>query len=171
MFNKLFRVLTLSAVLAIVATASVSAAPKAKARHVKGAFNGTLTYSPTNVAAGVYTVTVESVGTLSHLGRTKAVWQGTVSLDAAFNVTPLTGLGWTLTNQAGTLQGTIVWQATNSTQALTYSVTGAFQTTGGTGKLRGATGQGTLTGTINALTGKANLHLDALVNGLRTKKP
>jgi hypothetical protein len=171
MFNKLFRFLTLSAVLAIVATANVSAAPKAKAKRVKGSLAGNLTYSPTNIAAGVYSVTVQSVGTLSHLGRVKGVWQGDVALDANLSATPLTGLGWTLTNQVGTLHGTILWQATNSASPLVYSVTGTFQTAGGTGRLQGANGQGTITGTINALTGKSTLHLDALVNGLRTKVP
>ena len=171
MYKRLFQGVVLSTAIIFLGAADATAAKK-KPMRVKGSMKGTLTLSPTNITSGVYTLRVDAVGSLSHLGRATAVWEGDLSLDANLQPTPLTGLGWTLTSKnGGSLQGTLTWTATAVTnQPLVYSLSGTFQTTGGTGRLRGATGEGSVTGTINAATGKTTLHLDALVNNPRSKK-
>jgi hypothetical protein len=170
MSNKLIRILVLAAVFMGLAADDALAA--AKAKRVKGNLRGTATYSPTNVAAGVYTVTVQARGNLSHLGWARATWQGEISLDANLQPTALTGLGFTLTTPQGTLSGPITWTATTSTnEPGVYSLSGTFQTAaGGTRKLQGATGHGTVTATINVLTGKTTIQIDALVTKLRRKE-
>ena len=171
MYNRLVQAIVLSTIVSLLGATDAFAAKKPT--RVKGAMKGTLTLSPTNLTGGVYTLTVNTVGSLSHLGRSEGVWQGDVSVDATtLEPMPLTGLGWTLTTkQGGSLQGTLIWSATGVTnQPLVYSLTGTFAITGGTGRLRGATGQGSVTGTVDATTGKVRIHLDALVNTLRSKK-
>ena len=171
MYNRLFQVAVLSTAVVLLGATDLFAAKK-KSTRVKGTLKGTLTLSPTNITSGVYMIRVDTVGSLSHLGRSTAVWQGDASIDANLVPTPLTGLGWTLTNKnGGSMSGTLTWTATAVTnQPLVYSLTGTFQTTGGTGRLRGAVGQGSVTGTIDAGTGKATIHLNALVDTPRSKK-
>jgi hypothetical protein len=168
MTKKLLRNVLLFSIVIFLGSTSLFAAPKAK--RVKGMLRGTVTYSPTNIAAGVYTVTVDAVGTLSHLGRTTASWQGDISLDSSLQATPLTGLGFTITTPKGVLRGPILWQATNSTSNPTvYLLSGMFQSTSGTRHLQNATAQGSVTATIDVLTGKTTIHLNGLLNGRSTK--
>jgi hypothetical protein len=168
--QKIFaQALALVLVVTFLGTTASQAAPKH--HRVHGDFKGKVTFSPTNITSGSYTVKVEADGSLSGLGRCHVVWEGLVSLDANLQATAGPGLGWKFTQPNGsTLQGTIQWQASSSTnQPGIYLATGLLQSTQGTGKLEGATGQGTILAHINALKGKATLHLDGFVNLPRRK--
>lgn len=166
MYTTLFKGLVLSTLCTVLgASAALSAT---KASRVHGTLKGNVTFSPTNIAVGAYTVKVECKGALSHLGRSGVVWEGNLSLDGTLQPKPLAGLGWSLKSaQGSTLRGTIIWQAHSTNSPGNYTISGTLQTTDGTGRLQGATGQGRITGTINALTRKATLRVDGLLNTVR----
>ena len=158
--------------------ACAEAAAAQTAKRVKGVLKGAVTYSPSEIAAGVYTVRVEAEGAVSRLGRSEAIWQGDVALDDNLQPTALSGFGWALASaQGGTLSGTITWEATSSTtNPAVYSLTGTFQSTSGTGKLQGASASGSVKATIDALTGKTKIELDGLMSktpkkAKKTKSP
>lgn len=156
--------IVLAAVALLLGASVTFAAPIAQRIH--GTLKGDVTFSPTNIAGGTYTLKVNTIGALSHLGRSTVTWEGNLSLDANLQPTPLAGLGWSLKSaQGSTLSGTIQWEAHSTNSPGIYTITGTLQTTNGTGRLQGATGQGRLTGTINATTRKATLR----VNGLLTR--
>jgi hypothetical protein len=166
MNNQFFKALALFALVTLSGTASVLCAPKESRIH--GTLKGTVTFAPTNIVAGVYMVKVEAAGALSHLGRSKAVWEGNVSLSTNLQATPLGGLGWKLTGAEGsTLQGTIQWQASSTNHPGIYSLTGTLQSTGGPGRDQNATGHGTITATLNARTHAATLQVNGLLSPIR----
>jgi len=146
--------------ITVFGTAAVLAPPNSK--KVKGTINGTIVFTPPNVTSGIYTITVECEGTLPHLGRCRAVWEGNASLDAGLVATPLAGTGWRIEAADGsTMHGAIQWHPQNGSVPGVYTVTGPFQLVAGTGRFEDATGRGTISGTVNVLTRKASIQLDA----------
>jgi hypothetical protein len=138
----------------------VLAPPNSK--KVKGTINGTIVFTPPDVTAGIYAIRVECEGTLPHLGRCRAVWEGNASLDAGLVATPLTGTGWSIESADGsTMHGAVQWHPQNGSVPGVYTVTGPFQLVAGTGRFEDATGRGTISGTVNVLTRKASIQLDA----------
>lgn len=157
-----FRALIAFTIVTLFGTAAVFSGPKPK--KVKGTLDGTIMFSPSNVAPGVYSIKVECAGALSNLGRTRAVWEGDASLDAGLAATSLAALGWRLTTaDRSTMQGTLEWQAQNGSLPGTYTVTGTLHLVAGTGRYQGATGTCTLVGTTNVVTGKVTFLLDGEV--------
>ena len=162
MHTPSFRALIAFTLVTLFGTGAVFSAPKPK--KVKGTIDGTITFSPSVVAPGVYAIKVECAGALSTLGRTKAVWEGNASLDANLAATALAGLGWKLTAADGsTMQGTLVWQAQNNSLPGSYSVIGTLHLVSGTGRYQGATGSCAIVGTTNVVTGKVSFRLDGEV--------
>jgi hypothetical protein len=162
MHTPSFRVLITLTLVTLIGTAAIFSAPKPK--KVKGTIDGTIMFSPSVVAPGVYAIKVECSGALSKLGRTKAVWEGDALLDANLAATPLAAMGWRLTAADGsTMQGTLEWQAQNNSIPGSYTVMGTLHLVSGTGRYQGATGSCALHGTTNVLTGKVSFRLDGEV--------
>src|ERR1041384_457518 len=104
------RALIVFTLITVFGAAVVLAPPNSK--KVKGTINGTIAFTPPNVTSGVYAIRVECEGTLPHLGRARAVWEGSASLDAHLVATPLPGAGWSIESADGSaLQGALQWQA------------------------------------------------------------
>jgi hypothetical protein len=165
--TMLKNILVLAA-CALLGTSSGLAADKFV--RVKGDLKGGVTYSPTNIAAGTYTVKVETEGGLSHLGRARAIWQGQILLDMNLNATPVPPASWTVTTAHGETQGTVTWQAQSTGKPGTYGVIGIFQVNGGTGRFNSVTGNGILRGTVNPLRLKSKISVDAVLRIPKAKK-
>ena len=136
--------------------AAVFAPPNSK--KVNGTLNGTVVYTPPVVAAGTYAIRVECTGTLPHLGRARAVWEGSALVDASLAATALPGAAWNIESADGsTMRGPVQWHAQNGTAPGDYTVTGPFQIVGSTGRFQGTSGGGTIRGALNVLTGKATI--------------
>ena len=157
-----FRALIAFTLVTLLGTAAVFSAPKPK--KVKGTIDGTITFSPSVVAPGIYTIKVECAGALSNLGRTEAVWEGDALLDANLAATSLAAMGWRLTTANGsTMQGTLEWHAQNNSLPGSYTVMGTLHLVSGTGRYQGATGDCALVGTTNVVTGRVTFRLDGEV--------
>ena len=153
------RALFVFTLVTMFGAAAVFAPPNSK--KVKGTIDGTIVFTPPNVTAGIYAIRVECEGTVSHLGRARAVWEGNASLDSGLVATPLTGLGWSITSADGsTMRGPLQWHPQNGDLPGIYTVTGAFELAAGTGRFQGATSSGTIRGIVNVLTGRVTIQLD-----------
>ena len=154
------RTLILFTLVTMFGAAAVFSAPKPQ--KIKGDLDGTIVFTPPNVAAGIYGIKVECTGALSSFGRTQVVWEGSALLNSGLAVTPLPGVGWRLTTANGdTLKGPIEWQVQpESVPGVVYVLVGICQVNGGTGRYEGATGTGTARGTINVMTGKVSLRFE-----------
>src|SRR3954466_6590345 len=74
------RTLILFTLVTLFGAAAVLSAPKPQ--KIKGDLDGTIVFTPPNVAAGIYGIKVECTGALSSFGRTQVVWEGSASLDS-----------------------------------------------------------------------------------------
>jgi hypothetical protein len=156
------KVLSVMMLMTLFGTNALLSDPKPE--RISGNVNGSIAFAPDVIAPGVYAVSVTAEGALSHFGHTQLVWEGDLELNSELEPTPLAGLGWRLTiAQGSTIEGTLVWQAQTTLLPGVYMMTGTFQVGSGTDRYKGATGNGTIQGTVNVLTGSARIAVEGEV--------
>jgi hypothetical protein len=126
-----------------------------------GSFKGTYSLTPLSLTPPVFAVNGTATGTARHLGKATLLIEGQATVDETGNVIPV----------PGTSKATLVaangdkvfadyrWRAELSLPG-TYSLSGHYTVTGGTGRYEGATGTGTYSGQLGLLTGQFAGSLD-----------
>jgi hypothetical protein len=123
----------------------------------KGKQDGQFSFTPMTLEAGRKTVQIIATGPVSQFGMSRTVILGDVDLDAELRPTPLPPGSWTLTAANGDrVEGEFVWRGTPTGTFGVFTLTGTYRITSGTGRFHNATGGGTGTGHLNAVSGATN---------------
>ena len=136
-----------------------------------GRQQGQFSFTPMTLTAGTKTVEITAAGPVARFGASKTVIRGDVDLDADLRPMPRPPGTWTMTAANGDrIEGTFVWRGTPTGQFGVFTLTGTYQITRGTGRFENATGTGTGTGHLNAVTGATTFAWDGTLVLLKPRR-
>lgn len=146
--------------MALIGSCLAGAAFAAASVRGHGECAGTITLTP--MGGGLMEVEIETVGNITHLGRSTV----TVNSVADFTGTvptprpPSTGL--VRAANGDTIEFTLRWTAQTVGSGV-FEVTGPFEVTDGTGRFAGVAGGGDYQGHIDTNTGEVTAEIDGLL--------
>ena len=126
----------------------------------RGECKGTIALTPG--AGGAMNVKIDTVGNISHLGRSTVRIESAADFSGPVPVPVPPSRGVVTAANGDTIGFTLKWTAQQGASGV-FEVTGPFQVTGGTGRFSNAGGSGNYRGLIDINTGQVTAEIDGIL--------